>query len=601
MNKVSSIAARSNTLIDLLRLRSEEHPNRLAYIFLNNNESQNNSTLTFGELFQRAQAIASRLQSLEMEGERAMLFYPSCMEYLEAFWGCILAGVIAVPLYPPRPNRSFDRFLNVVRNADARVALTTTNVIKEYKSRFDHESHVAKMTWIASDDVSTCECTHWQPPSISRESIAYLQYTSGSTSTPRGVIVSHENLLVHNQLMKELLGHPEGSTMGAWLPLHHDMGLVGFGIQGPYIGGPVYWQTPFDFLKKPIRWLKMLSDHQVYTTAAPNFAYEICAAKTTLEQREGLDLSHLKIAYNGSEHIRASTCERFICEFEPYGFDPKSLVGAYGMAEFSLMATCGHIEKMQSFVVVNREALDFSEVQVASENSMKSVKLMSSGRIADEVNLRIVDPWALTVLPSNRIGEIWLSHGSVAKGYWDDGQATQDTFHAYIADTGEGPYLRTGDLGFVFENELYVTGRLKEVIIIEGRNHYPQDIEQTVEQIHPAIRTTGCAAFSITENDEEKLVVLAELDHRWKQVDTYSSPFQNEHLSERVIHLPTLRKEIRKAISEVHDVRLHKIVFLKFGQVLKTTSGKTQRTACRNAYLSGLLETVEELSNLNVG
>lgn len=592
-DSLSEIARNARDTIDLIEMRAQEHPDRLAYVFLRDGE-RDECSITFGELAIRAKAIAAVLQSLGMQGERALLFYPSCIEYLEAFWGCLLANAIAVPLFPPRPNRGFSRFLTVVADSEAKIALATEKVENEYKKRFNQEMNLPQMRWLATDRIESSRQCEWKRPTIAPVTIAYFQYTSGSTTAPKSVMVSHRNLLVNSQCYKAYMGNEEGSIQGAWLPLYHDMGLIGYGVQGPYIGGTVYFFSPFDFLKKPIRWLKMLSNYRVHTTGAPNFAFDLCVNKTTPEQREGLDLSCVKQIYNGSEAVRAGTCERFIKEFAPYGLHPHAVGGAYGLAENTLVVSCCDKNQPLAILDADWDDLDRGTVRAADEKTVRRTKLASSGRILDEYDIRIVDPETRKQQPAGGVGEIWISHPSVALGYWKKEEETERIFRAQLSDSQEGPYLRTGDLGAIVNGQLYLTGRLKELIIIEGRNHYPQDIELTVEQVHPAIRPTGCAAFSIEVDGVEKLVVVAEIDPRWKWIKGAGAQSQEANDRSRLIDLDRLVKEIRHAIAEIHDLRLYRIEFLKFGQIYKTTSGKTQRQACRAAFLDGSFETVTE-------
>ncbi len=579
-------------LVDLITFRAELHPDRLAYSFLADGES-NEIRLTYGELWIRAKAIASHLQSLGMAGERALLFYPSGIDYLEAFWGCLFAESVAVPLYPPRPNRSYSRFIGVVADAEAKVILTTSSICDQYQTRFDSDTGFSHIQWIATDRIPSEIGNAWRTPRLHPHSLAYLQYTSGSTANPRGVMVSHRNLLVNSRCYQTYMSTEEGDIHGAWLPLYHDMGLIGFAIQGPYIGGSVYWLSPFDFLKKPVRWLKMVSTYRIQCTGAPNFAFDLCSTKISREQREGLDLRSLRMLFNGSEHIRACTCERFLREFTPYGLNPHALTGAYGMAECTLIVSCGNVTESTVISKIDSDRMNDGIVQSPTPTTTSTHQIVSSGRILEEYDIRIVDPQTRLALPPNHTGEIWISHPSVAQGYWNQAGATERTFQATLADTGEGPYLRTGDLGVIWNDQLYVTGRLKELIIIEGRNHYPQDIELTVEQVHPSIRATGCAAFSIEIEENERLVIVAEIDPRWKIQDKNSASNNEPNRDHRLLDVNQLIKDIRKAVSEIHDIRPYRIELLKFGQILKTTSGKIQRQACRQAYLDGTFETIE--------
>jgi acyl-CoA synthetase (AMP-forming)/AMP-acid ligase II len=409
---------------------------------------------------------------------------------------------------------------------------------------------------------------------VDGEDLALLQYTSGSTGAPKGVMVSHSNLLANLAGMHDRFGYHAETRAVTWLPPYHDMGLIGGILQPLYSGAPMTLLSPISFLQRPLRWLRAMSRFQATATGAPNFAYDLCVQKIKFEQRESLDLRRWEAAVNGAEPIRPDTLERFVEAFGPCGFRREAFLACYGLAEATLMVT--GVSKSQSpvFARVDRTALERHKVRPASPGDVKARLLVGCGHSLPDQSVLIVNPSSLTRRGRAEIGEIWVAGPSVAQGYWGRPKETAETFQAHLADTGEGPYLRTGDLGFIEDGELFVTGRLKEVIIIRGRNHYPHDIERTVEGSHGALRPGGGAALGVELSGEERLVIVQELEYRSGSVE---------------------RREvigaIRQAVAENHDLEVYDVVLVEPGSIPKTSSAKVQRLACRAAYLSGTLGT----------
>ncbi|NEP31533.1 non-ribosomal peptide synthetase [Moorena sp. SIO3B2] len=562
------------SLVDLLGDRARTMPNQLAYIFLQNGETPSGS-LTYGELDRQATAIASHLQS--MPGERALLLYPSGLEFISAFMGCLYAGVVAVPVYPPRRNQKLSRLLSIANDAQAKLALTTTSILADIDRRWEREPELSSdLKWVATDTIETNR-GEFVPKSIKRSSLAFLQYTSGSTGTPKGVMVTHGNLIQNSTDLDRGWEHNSDSVIVTWLPTFHDMGLIYGMLQPIYKGCKCIMLPPASFIQKPIRWLKAISDYGGTHSGAPNFAYALCVEKTTPEQRNQLDLSSWSMALNGAEPVGADVLEKFAQVFEVSRFDKRAFCPGYGMAEATLKISAVRAKDKPIYYHIDATALEQNYVvEFTDEKHLEKRTLVGCGRSEMDTKVIIVNPQTCCRSASEEIGEIWVSGGSVTSGYWNRPEATQKTFQAYLKDTGEGPFLRTGDLGFSSKGELFVTGRLKDLIIIRGRNHYPQDIELTVENSHPALRSHCSAAFSVEREGEERLVVAGEVERT--------------HL--RKLNTEEVVREIQIAVSTEHELDVDGVVLLKTGSIPKTSSGKIQRRACKQGFLEGSLNVV---------
>ena len=569
-----------STLVDLLGYRAQNQSDSTAYTFLEDGETAS-IKLTYKELDLKARAIAAQLQSLGATGERALLLYPPGLEFIAAFFGCLYAGVVAVPAYPPRPNRSMSRLEAIVASSQATVAIANQSLLANVEGQLAHYPELAAMRWLSTDNLKSDLASGWQEQALCGNTLAFLQYTSGSTGRPKGVMVSHGNLLHNQRMIKMAFGHTEKTIFVGWLPLFHDMGLIGNVLQPLYLGIPCILMSPLAFLQNPFRWLKAISCYKATTSGGPNFAYDLCVRKITPEQRASLDLSSWEVAFSGAEPVRAETLERFAATFEPCGFAKRAFYPCYGMAETTLLVSGGL--KTAPPVVYKVEGAALEQNRVVAAGEQEGAQIVGVGRTWLDQKTVIVDPESLTLCAANQVGEIWVSGSSVAQGYWNRAEETKQTFHAYLAATGvsgagrtPGPFLRTGDLGFLQDGELFVTGRLKDVIIIRGRNHYPQDIELTVEESHPALRTGSGAAFSVEAKGEEQLVVAQEVER------TY---LRNLDVDEVV-------GAIRKAVSEQHELQVYAVLLLKTGSIPKTSSGKIQRHAARVGFIAQSLPVV---------
>nr|VFK24452.1 MAG: malonyl CoA-acyl carrier protein transacylase [Candidatus Kentron sp. MB] len=567
------------TLIELLRHRAKTQPDKTAYTFLANGETIE-ASLTYAQLDSQACAIATRLQKITTPGERALLLYPAGLAFIAAFFGCLYAGVIAVPTYPPRRNRLNARFQAIAEDARATVVCTTAEILSELDSRPEKAPELGNLHWLVTDDMPVETTTEmadaWQMPDLHSNTLAFLQYTSGSTGSPKGVMVSHGNLLHNEEMMRQGFEHTEKMILVGWLPLFHDMGLIGNVLHPLYLGVPCILLSPVAFLQRPFRWLQAVSRYRATTSGGPNFAYDLCVEKITAEQRATLDLGSWHVAFNGAEPIRAETLERFAEAFAPCGFRRGAFYPSYGMAETTLFIS-GRRTADPVIYAARKDSLEQQHWAVPADSDENALKFVGCGR-TDWLDQRVViaDPESFVAYPDGRVGEIWVSGDNVAQGYWSRSEETEQTFHAHLADTGDGPFLRTGDLGFFKEGELFVTGRLKDLIIIRGQNHYPQDIEHTAEKSHEALTAGAAAAFSVDREGEERLILVLEVQRTWL----------------RKLNAEEVFEAIRDAVSERHELTVDTISLLKPGQISKTSSGKIQRRACRTQFLTQELETI---------
>ena len=558
-----------NSMADILSYQAATKPDATAYIFLKNGERET-ARITYHELEKKAQEIACYLQA--WRGERALLLYPPGLEFITAFFGCLYAGVIAIPVYPPRRNQKLSRLLMIVNDAEAKLALTTTAIYDDIKKRWTEETELANLKLIATDTIEA----HSQDfvfKSIAPESLAFLQYTSGTTGNPKGVMVSHGNIVHNQQVIHRASLLNEESIIVSWLPMFHDLGLIGNVLYSVYLGASIILMPPVAFLQKPIRWLRAIAKYQGNASGGPNFAYNACIEKIKPEQLANLDLSSWQIAFNCGENVLAKTIEQFSVKFTPYGFSKNSFYPYYGLAEGTLFIT-GR-QKNTQLVIKDFDATALEQNQVLESNS-SCRRLVSCGNCCLDDQVVIANPQTFNSCPDGEIGEIWVSGKTVALGYWQKSEDT--TFKAILKDTGKGPFLRTGDLGFLWQSELYITGRLKEVIIIRGQNHYPQDLESTVQQSHQALRKNHGAVFTVDIDAQEKLIVVQEVERQYRKT------FDKQEIT----------RLINKNVTAQHGLDIYTIVFVKPGAIAKTSSGKIQRLLCRQMFLRGEFISLSE-------
>ncbi|WP_139491837.1 non-ribosomal peptide synthetase [Brevibacillus dissolubilis] len=546
----------SSTLVEVLQSYAKLQPDKRAFTFLENNFSKETS-LTYHELDQYACAIATRLKEAGMmPGMRALLLFNPGLDFIKAFIGCLYAGVIAVPAYPIKANRHVSQLQSIMEDAQPQVILTTDKVYEKTVSR--QNEFLNERLWITVDKIDPAGTEQDHPYTVDGEMIAFLQYTSGSTGTPKGVMVTHHNLMHNERTIQRAFKQDSNSVIFGWLPLYHDMGLIGNILQPLYSGATCVFMSPMDFIQNPFLWLKGISDYKATTSGGPNFAYELCVDKITDEQLKQLDVSSWKIAFNGAEPIRANTLQAFAKKFSVCGFQESAFFPCYGLAESTLFVTGGPSDPL------------FGSNK--GENNR-----VSCGRTMGQDLIKIVNPDTLVECRSGEVGEIWISGPSVTKGYWQKSKETHKTFHAYTADTNEGPFLRTGDVGFIEVGELYVTGRIKDLIIIRGRNYYPHDIEHTVEKSHNAFQPSACAAFSVGSESGEKVVIVQEIKRE----------------ARKDVDVEELARITREAVGLAHELHVSDIVFVYPGGIPKTTSGKVQRFLCRDLYLANNLKVID--------
>ncbi|MBX3432839.1 MAG: aminotransferase class I/II-fold pyridoxal phosphate-dependent enzyme [Pirellulales bacterium] len=565
-----------SNLVELLQHRAQHQGNDVGFRYLSDGEREV-VEWTYADLDRRARAIAASLQAMGMEGERALLLYPSGLDFVAAFFGCLFAGVTAVPAYPPRRNRNMARIEAIANDAEAKVALTTFDVLERVQTMIGDTPALQQIRWRATDQWGPDLADHWRRPEVHGETLAFLQYTSGSTGTPKGVMLTHANLMHNSAMIAYAFEHSRSGTGMFWLPLYHDMGLIGGLLQPLYMGRPNLLMSPTHFLQKPVRWLQAISQVGATISGGPNFAYDLCVDKVTPAQKRTLDLSRWSLAFNGAEPVRAETIDRFSEAFAECGFRREAFYPCYGLAEATLIVTGGFKQAEPVVMPFELEALEHHKVVDAEPGAAGARQLVGSGGNLLDQTIVIADPDTFAPLGQDQVGEIWVSGPSVAVGYWKRPEQSQETFGAKLRD-GRGPFLRTGDLGFLRKGELFVTGRLKDLIILRGVNYYPQDIEQSVQAAHEAIAPGVGAAFAVGPEGAERLVVV------------------NETIRRRDLDFAEIIAAVRKQVSRDHEQAVAAVVLLKAGSIPKTSSGKIQRHACKDGFVAGTLAAVASWS-----
>jgi acyl-CoA synthetase (AMP-forming)/AMP-acid ligase II/acyl carrier protein len=565
----------STTLVDLLRFRAATHPERLAFRFLVDDERSD--TLTYADLELRARGIAAALQRRGLGGERVLLVFPPGLDFVAAFFGCLMARAVAVPVNPPRLNRRAERVDAIVADSAARAVLGPARGASALRGLAGVPG-AEEMTWLFTAEIPDDLADEWREADVAPDALALLQYTSGSTAVPRGVMLTHANILANLAAIDCWTGVAGREPYGVfWLPHFHDMGLMGGILQHIYWGGSTSLLSPAAFVSEPLRWLREISRTRATHVAAPNFAYDHCVRQTTEEERRSLDLSSLVVAFNGGEPVRHATLERFAEAFAPSGFRPEAMYPCYGLAESTLIVTGKRRGEPSATIVVDAAEIERDRVVRSRGGEAGARTLVSCGRAADGHAVVVVDPGTCVPCEAGRVGEIWVTGPSVASGYWGCETETVGTFHAHLSGGDERSFLRTGDLGFLDDGELYVTGRLKDLIIVRGRNLYPNDVESAAAECHPRLRAGIGAAFSASDGVEERLVVLHEADRRLKGREA-----------------EVVLDALRTGIADEFEVAPYAVALLPPGGVLRTSSGKVRRRACREAFLDGSLRTLAE-------
>jgi amino acid adenylation domain-containing protein len=561
----------TNSLVDLLELRARQDDGKGAFTFLSD-EGKVDQRITYRELDVKARLLAARIMDAAAPGERVLLLYPPGLEFFPAFFGCLYASVIAVPAYPPHRNRNLFRLQSILRDAQPRLVLTTAALLPKIKNSLSIPGYGREIDVIATDELGARESGGFTRPEISQNTIAFLQYTSGSTGSPKGVMLTHGNLLHNASLVNEAVGPVPEDSYVSWLPVFHDMGFMAGVLQPLFRGLPSFLMAPAAFLEKPVRWLQAISHYKATASGGPSFAYELCVRRIAKADLAGIDLSSWTVAFNGSEPVRADVMERFASAFASCGFRRNAFYPCYGLAEATLMVSGSH--KGQRVMITQFDGRELESHRVClPRGNVKVQTLVGCGRNLPGQEIAIVDPESHDRCAPDHVGEIWVRGASVAAGYWNNTDLSRETFDAHVNGTG-APFLRTGDLGFLGDEQLFITGRIKDLLIIRGQNHYPQDIELTVEHCDPVLQPGSGAAFSVDAGDEEHLVVVQEAvagaRNDWERV--FAS--------------------IRRAIAENHELAPHAIVLIRTGTIQKTSSGKIQRRACKDAFLAGQLRVL---------
>jgi acyl-CoA synthetase (AMP-forming)/AMP-acid ligase II len=563
-------------LLSMLDQRASQNPEKLAYIFLKDRENQE-QRITYQQLSQISQRIAARLQSLIPPGARALLLYPQGLEFIAAFLGCLSAGIIAVPAYPPKRNQKISRLIAIIEDCQPQIILTTSSLLENIQLKNKDFLELSVTQFLATDNLDNDQDFHFYPPDISGNTLAFVQYTSGSTGSPKGVMISHDNIAHNSVYIQKAFELTEKSVSVTWLPSFHDMGLIDGIIQPLYTGFLGVVMSPESFLKNPMVWLQAITKYRATHSGGPNLGYELCVRRITTEQQKNLDLSSWISAYNGAEPIRRKTLDNFSDKFRSSGFKSQYFYPCYGMAEATLMISGGNIKDEPVYFNVQSESLKNNQIVESEKDSENYQEFVGCGHVWQDMKVKIVDPESCLECGENQVGEIWVSGSSIAQGYWQEAEKTIATFQAKLANTTDKRnFLRTGDRGFLRAGELFITGRIKDVIIVWGRNHYPQDIEYSVQESHQALRLDCGAAFTIEIDNQDKLVIVQEVER------TYLGK----------LNINEVFSTIREAVALHHALQVYAIALIKPASILKTSSGKIQRHACRHAFLTETLAIV---------
>ena len=573
----------NSTIVHILLDRSLSQPKDIAYTFLADGENESGSC-TYEELDLQAKAIAAQILTKVNPGDRALLVYPytAGLEFIASFLGCLYAGVVAVTDYPRQHIKALNQYQDRIVDCQAAIALTTKEFVNRVKGQLISNPGMAlklkALPWIATDTVDSKMADNWQQPDIDGDTLAYLQYTSGSTGQPKGVMVTHGNIIHNSEVIYQAFGHHDDTRILMWLPMFHDMGLIGGVMQPLYAGLPAVLMSPIALAQKPFLWLQAISKYKITTSGGPNFAYDLLCQKVTDEQKASLDLSSWEVAFTGAEPVRAETIAKFAELCEPCGFSKEAFYPCYGMAEATLFITGVDAKEYPTVINLDPQALTEDKIVTTAADNPNAKAAVSCGHtwLGDEVI--IVDAETKIECASDRVGEIWARGKGIAKGYWQREEQTESTFNATLADKPDKTYLRTGDLGFIKDGELYITGRIKDMMILWGRNHYPQHIEETVESCHPALRPNHGAAFSVDVGGEEQLVIAHEIN----RTDL------------RKLNAEEVIGAIRLAVGEQNLANVFAVSLLKTGSIPKTSSGKIQRRACQSMFLDSSLNTVAQ-------
>ncbi len=577
------IVQNCDTYIDVIKGRVKSQPNFTVFRFLQDGINEEDS-FTYKQLGDRSKAIGVELQQYGLKGDKVLLLFQPGLPYIASLYGCFYSGFVAVPAYPPRRNRGIDRVYTIIKDSGAKICLISQQVYDDIKRNFKDDNLLSQLSWIIYENIESKKLTDFVETEVLPDDIALLQYTSGSTGEPKGVMITQMNLLYNSEYIRQTFGIKKNAIGVHWLPLFHDMGLIGGLMQAAYAGVLNINMPPMAFLKNPLNFLKAIDKYGGTIAGGPNFAYDYCIDKTTEEDRMGLDLSSVEVFFCGAEPIRKTTYENFTKAFQVSNVTERQLYSCYGMAETTLIVTGGYIDEKPKYINVDSQLLSQNKVSILDIENESSISLVGSGHVWMDTKIEIVDPLTKKRCAYDEVGEIWISGPTVAAGYWNKPEETKRTFGAIIEGTNEGPFLRTGDLGFFYDKELFITGRIKDLIIIRGVNHYPNDIEFSIQNSIPELRQNGGAAFPITDNNTEKLVVVQEIERTAMKNTDHGA----------------IIDKIREIIAEEHELDVHSISLVRPGSIPITSSGKIKHRQTKYEYLHDDLNIVSSWTKENV-
>lgn len=569
------IVNQCSTYVEVVKNHAISSPDHVVFRFLSDGVNESES-LTFLQLETRAKAIGASMQHYGSKGDNALLLFQPGLSYVASLFACFYSGYVAIPAYPPRRNKGIDRIYTIIEDSGANICLVSQNVYNDIQRNFPEDKLLSQINWIIYEEISDNMAFNFNELDILPSDVALLQYTSGSTGNPKGVLVTQLNLLYNSENIRQAMGLDRDTVGVHWLPIFHDMGLIGGLLQVAYLGAVNIGMPPTEFIKRPVNWLKAIDKYGGTNGGGPDFTYNYCSQKITDEECAELNLSTLKVLYSGSEQIRGSTFKQFSHKFAVSNFKEDQFYPCYGMAETTLIVTGGYYKSPPKYLNVDSKALSNNKIIVLDEHIEEGTSLVGCGHIWMETVVEIVDPFSMKRKSRNEVGEIWVGGPTVAAGYWNKPEETERVFGAMISDTNEGPFLRTGDLGFFHDKELYITGRIKDLIIIRGVNYHPNDIEFSIQNSIPELRHNGGAAFSITDDNVEKLVIVQEL----------------ERTALRNIDHNVIIERIREIIAEEHMLDVHAVVLITTGSISVTSSGKIQHRQTKYEYLHGDLDIV---------
>jgi acyl-CoA synthetase (AMP-forming)/AMP-acid ligase II len=568
------------TMVELLEMRARLTPDTALRFLSDRGKAE--AELTFASLRAQSIAIAEDLIARGARtGDRALLTFPPGLEFLVAWFGCLYANVIAVPMMPPRRIKARDSSENIIADCAPRFALTSHSFGSAIREDMVERFNKFSLEWVLLNGQTTRKTgLTLASRAHDQNDIAFLQYTSGSTASPKGVVVTHANLIANLEMIRKGFGNGPRSTFVSWVPLYHDMGLILNVLQAIYAGAACILLSPVSFLQRPLIWLRAISDFGAEVAGGPNFAFDHCVARLQPQQMEGVNLSCWKVAMNAAEPVRSASLQRFATAFAPYGFDPQAFYPCYGMAEATVFMSGGARGQGARITHISKSALRTLQVRDPIDEADRH-PIVGCGRAAAGTLLAIVDPETKARLPFGDVGEVWGRGNHIAQGYWQRPEATSETFCASISGESSGQWLRTGDLGFINpDGELFIAGRIKDVIIIRGRNYYPQDIEHTVQSTDASLRAGFGAAFTIIESDDqERLMIIQEVERTQRHRTDFAE----------------IAAQIREAVAEAHDLSVHHVILVAPGVVPKTTSGKIQRRLTRQLWQDSAFDVLHQL------